>query len=88
MGCLTVGREEHQTCRPLPSSWRPTAPDKALRKVDQEELASSIPARGDSALASSPQWLGRRCSPRIDHPAHDPSVLANRAAAGESELLE
>jgi hypothetical protein len=33
-------------------------------------------------------WFGGGRSQRIDHPAHDPCVLANLPAAGESELLE
>jgi len=36
-------------------------------------------------------WTGAwpaTCSHRVDHPAHDPCVLANLPAAGKSVLLE
>ena len=41
--------------------------------------------RYEKVLAGLP---GRGRSHRIDHPAHDPCVLANLPAAGEAELLE
>ena len=55
-------------------------------RVKQRWLGGKVPPTG-----SSLRWLtvlfGRR-SHRIDHPAHDPCVLANLPAAGESALLE
>src|SRR5262249_26786077 len=57
--------------------------------------AGRVPDRADVVLR--PGWCcapadtqspGERRSHRIDHPVHDPCVLANLPAAGESELFE